>query len=434
MLKQTVKDIMSAIALAYLPLLLLYASSYFQRIGIPGTIYNELSGEFGFKAVQIAGIGTAFVCIYSLCQLFVGMLADKFCGIRVITWGGIFFSIGVLGFPLVCGNLWMMYLMRFLTGLGASSMYLSIVKETDRLFGRENYSVFLGIVYFIGYSGGLFGTYPFERLNAHFNWINVLITIGIISVALYLLVLISKRVIPPAPIVKTKISFRPLLYFLKNPYMLMLIFCSSIIFSTYSTIQMVFGKKFLQDYVGLASSSAAQVIFCQTFTCMLTLLGGGMLIRLMKNRRRPQMIFASSLAFLNTLAMVAVMHFDLPREFFIAGFLLYSVASGSAVAFSMVAQEINSRDTMTQAAGTNNLCNYLFVAIGPLLIGKILDSYVKGKVSTIGDVIVYPAEAYQMVFMLLLIPLFIAVVISFFLPETKGHYLHLHLPEFRFWG
>ena len=413
---------------AYVPLILLYATSYFQRIGIPGTIFNELSKEYGFTAVQIAGIGTSFVCVYSICQLFVGMLADKFCGIRVITWGGLIFCIGVIGFPLVCGNLWAMYAMRFLTGLGASSMYLSIVKETDRLFGRQNYSVFLGIVYFVGYSGGLFGTYPFERLNNHFNWINVLLVIGVVSVAMYLIVIFTKRIIPPGPIAKTNISFKPLLYFLKNRYMLMLIFCSSIVFSTYSTIQMVFGKKFLQDYVGLSSAGAAKVIFFQTFTCMLTLLGFGTLIRLMGNRRKPQMIFSASLAFLNTLGMVLVMKYGLPSALFVAGFLLYSVASGSAVAFSLVAQEINARDTMTQAPGLNNLSNYLFVAIGPLLIGKLLDSYVSQNVLVEGQAVVYPAEAYQMVFLLLLIPTGIAVLMSFFLPETRGHYLHQHLP------
>ncbi|MBQ9771743.1 MAG: MFS transporter [Lentisphaeria bacterium] len=413
---------------AYVPLILLYATSYFQRIGIPGTIFNELSKEYGFTAVQIAGIGTSFVCVYSICQLFVGMLADKFCGIRVITWGGLIFCIGVIGFPLVCGNLWAMYAMRFLTGLGASSMYLSIVKETDRLFGRQNYSVFLGIVYFVGYSGGLFGTYPFERLNNHFNWINVLLVIGVVSVAMYLIVIFTKRIIPPGPIAKTNISFKPLLYFLKNRYMLMLIFCSSIVFSTYSTIQMVFGKKFLQDYVGLSSAGAAKVIFFQTFTCMLTLLGFGTLIRLMGNRRKPQMIFSASLAFLNTLGMVLVMKYGLPSALFVAGFLLYSVASGSAVAFSLVAQEINARDTMTQATGLNNLSNYLFVAIGPLLIGKLLDSYVSQNVLVEGQAVVYPAEAYQMVFLLLLIPTGIAVLMSFFLPETRGHYLHQHLP------
>ena len=243
------------------------------------------------------------------------------------------------------------------------------------------------------------------------------------------MVLLTKRIIPAGPIAITSMSFRPLVYFLKNPYMMMLIFCSSIIFATYSTIQMVFGKKFLQDYVELSSAGAAKVVFFQTFTCMLTLLGFGTLIRIMGNRRKPQMIFSAALAFLNTLAMVLVMKFQLSPYFFVAGFLIYSIASGSAVAFSLVAQEINARDTMTQATGMNNLCNYLFVAVGPLLIGKLLDSYVPREAFTEGQAVTYPAEAYQMVFTLLLIPTAAAVLMSVFLPETRGHYLHQHLPE-----
>lgn len=41
---------------AYVPLILLYASSYFQRIGIPGTIFNELSCSYGFSAEAGKGI------------------------------------------------------------------------------------------------------------------------------------------------------------------------------------------------------------------------------------------------------------------------------------------------------------------------------------------------------------------------------------------
>ena len=93
----------------------------------------------------------------------------------------------------------------------------------------------------------------------------------------------------------------------------------------------------------------------------------------------------------------------------------------------MVAQEVNARDVMTQATGVNNLSNYLFVAICPLLVGKLLDSYVGPRIE--GVAVNYPPEAYQMVFTLLLIPTAIAVLMAFFLPETRGHYLHQHLPE-----
>lgn len=75
--------------LLFVPLLLLYASSYFQRTAVPGTIFSQLQADLGLNAFQIAGIGASFVYIYALSQLVVGMLADKYGGARVVTAGGI---------------------------------------------------------------------------------------------------------------------------------------------------------------------------------------------------------------------------------------------------------------------------------------------------------------------------------------------------------
>ena len=43
-------------------------------------------------------------------------------------------------------------------GLGASTIYLALVKEADYRFGHKNYSIMLGIFLVCGYTGGLFGT------------------------------------------------------------------------------------------------------------------------------------------------------------------------------------------------------------------------------------------------------------------------------------
>ena len=66
--------------LLFIPMLLLYASSYFQRTAVPGTIFSQLQADLGLNAFQIAGIGASFVYIYALSQLVVGMLADKYGG------------------------------------------------------------------------------------------------------------------------------------------------------------------------------------------------------------------------------------------------------------------------------------------------------------------------------------------------------------------
>ena len=47
--------------LLFLPLLLLYAASYFQRTAIPGTIFEQLAGAIGRGFV--AALGPAFIWI-----------------------------------------------------------------------------------------------------------------------------------------------------------------------------------------------------------------------------------------------------------------------------------------------------------------------------------------------------------------------------------
>ena len=88
--------------LLFVPLLLLYASSYFQRTAVSGTIFSQLQADLGLNAFQIAGIGASFVYIYALSQLVVGMLADKYGGARVVTAGGILFCAGTFTISADC--------------------------------------------------------------------------------------------------------------------------------------------------------------------------------------------------------------------------------------------------------------------------------------------------------------------------------------------
>ena len=62
--------------LLFLPMLFLYASSYFQRTAVPGTIFNQLQTDLNLNAFQIAAMGASFIYIYALSQTIVGMLAD----------------------------------------------------------------------------------------------------------------------------------------------------------------------------------------------------------------------------------------------------------------------------------------------------------------------------------------------------------------------
>ena len=415
--------------LVFIPLMMLYATSYFQRTALPGTIFNELQRDCAMNALQVANIGASFVYVYAVCQLFSGMFADKYCGSRVVALGGLIFIAGIILFPLAA-NHYLLYFARMLTGLGASTMYLSLVKETDRLFDRKNYPIMIAVVYFFGYGGGLCGSLPFERLCSLLPWRSVLMGAAIVSAVCYLLFLWGKSRItmpPPAPV---KISFKPLFSIMRNPLSWLILFVSSVNFTVFFIIQTVFGKKFLQDFAGMSSVSAAAVVFSLTFCCMLTILSAGIVSRLCNNRHKPLIIAASGLSLTSSLAMLAGIYYHLPAPLFVVCYLLYAMSAGVPMVFAMAIQEVNSRDTLTQSTAFCNMANYLFVAIVSQLAGLLLES-IGGTRDAVSGAMIYSDRAYLVLYLIVSTVSLISFCCTFLIPETRGHYLHLTRPELK---
>ena len=410
----------------FIPLLLIYACSYFQRTALPGTIYNTLVQELGFNAAQMATLGASFVYTYAVFQLISGALVDRFCGARVVVAGGLVFIAGTILFPL-CHSTWMLYLARMLTGIGASTMYLSLVRETDRIFGRKNYAVFFGIAYFCGYGGGLIGSLPFELLCQHFPWRHVLLTAAGLGFVVYLLFLYGKSKVSLPPIPKNSWSLKPFKRILGNPLSWLVILCSGVNFCTYFIIQTVFGKKFLEDFAGYSSANAALVIFILTLVCMFTMLTASFLTRLTGNRRRPLVLAACGICAASSLLMTAAIYFRFPGWVFGVIYCLFAAAAGIPPIFTMVMQEVNSRDVMAQAAAVSNMFGYLAVAVCSQLIGMLLDSFDKKMLPSGAEI--YSPEAYLVLFCIVSVISASVFAAAWKLPETKGHYLHPYIAD-----
>ena len=412
----------------FIPLVFLYSLSYFQRTALPGTIYNTLANEFGLNAAQMANLGAAFVYPYALCQLVSGVLIDRFCGTRVVIGGGILFVLGALMFPLASGTV-MLYCARILAGIGASTMFLCLVRETDRFFGRKNYAVMFGIAYSCGYTGGLMGTLPFERLCYIFTWRYVLLAAGILSLAAYLAVVMCRNRIPLPAIPRKSFSLEPFRFIIRNPLTWLLLICSNNTFCIYFIIQTFFGKKFLEDFAGFSSGAAAAVIFTLTLTCIATMLITSFLTRFTGNRRRPLILVSCGLCAAGSILMVLAICGSWPGWSFALLYCMFALAAGVPPIYSMIIQEVNAKEVVAQSTAFCNMAGYLAVAIGAQLAGVLLDCF--DRVPVNGQM-VYPPEAYRMIFIILSVISVAVFLISWKIPETRGHYLHLHinkLPE-----
>ena len=93
--------------------MLFYFVANFQRIAVPGAIFDVLEQELSVGAPQITAFGALFMYVYAFTQLLNGIFVDRFGGYRVMLVGGIIMALGCIIFPL-SSNLPVMYFSRAL--------------------------------------------------------------------------------------------------------------------------------------------------------------------------------------------------------------------------------------------------------------------------------------------------------------------------------
>ena len=139
---------------------IIYFMTNFQRVAIPGAIFDVLQNDLSLNAPMVTSLGAVFMYSYAISLLFCGILVDKFGGIRIITIGSFLFAVGAMLFPNTT-NIFILYLSRFLLGIGGATFYLAVIPEIKKCFPDKYFSIILSVVLLIGYVGGICANAPF---------------------------------------------------------------------------------------------------------------------------------------------------------------------------------------------------------------------------------------------------------------------------------
>lgn len=240
----------------------LYFLANIQRVAIPGALFNTLQSELGVSASWITGLGAAFMYVYALSQLGAGFLVERLGGRRVILAGAFLFCAGVLLFPL-SHSLPLYYLSRMMAGCGASALYLSLVAETRRTFHESRFPLALSAVIFTGYAGGIAAGAPFVIGAQTIGWRPLLLLLGAGGILCWL-VFAAACALDRARAEKGRadalFSLRPFLELLRQPNNRAVCLCAGLHFGLYYVLQTVLGKKYMEDFLGLAPTKAAWVL------------------------------------------------------------------------------------------------------------------------------------------------------------------------------
>ncbi len=374
---------------------LFYFFANFQRIAIPGAVYNILQNELSVNAPQITMFGAIFMYVYALTQLINGVLVDKFGGFRVMLVGGIILSLGALIFPL-SSSLYIMYLSRGLIGLGSSMFYLSLIKELKNIVSEKNFGIAISVMLFIGYSGGIAANAPFVYAMRFASWREILFILACIAtIGIVIFTLLLKGIKLPKINRNVKLRtlpFRLVLHKRHNRNLFSFACCN---FAISYAIQTIIGKKFLEDFCLMTSTKAALVLSGMAIIAALFNIVNAYICKLFHNNRVKFLKNASIITFCSLLCLCILLIFDIKTDFVAVIFCILAANASLSSLLVPVLHLTNRKFVSSTAVSIMNFCFFTMVGILGTLMGFLLNLFPH---KTIGSTIVYSNEAYLTVF------------------------------------
>lgn len=401
----------------------LYFFANVQRVAVPGSIFDLLQSELQVSAPFITALGSAFMYVYALNQLLIGLLVDRYHGARVIAIGAFFFCLGSVLFPF-SHHLFMLYFSRAMIGLGASSIYLSLVNEVMRAFNK-NFTIILSVVIMMGYLGGIMANAPFVAGVGLLGWRMMLKLVALVSILFYLLFLVAEQVSPARSGLKIPFRIQRYATLLKRRHNCDLFLFSGLNFGLYYVLQTVLGKKFLQDFCLMSTARAALVLSVMAITSACSGLISAVLSRLANNRRRIFVRLSALMCGMVFLVITTLVALEIRTPWIALPLcLLAFTASTSSITIPLL-RETNDPESVGAAVSFMNFSFYISVALFGNVVGFLMNLF---RPEPRNGLLIYSAHSYLAVFAFLLILSGLVVFHAWRLRETMGEHVATSTP------
>lgn len=394
----------------------IYFFSNLQKVIIPGAAFDELQQAFALDAAGVTRLGALFLGVYAASQLITGVLADRYGGARIIFAGGLIFCAGSI-MSAFDNSLLLLCFSRIITGFGAASIYLCMVKEIGRVAGSA-LPMILGIATLIGYTGSITGATPFIAGVDRWGYFPMVIGTGTITFLCYLLYVVfaMREKFPPVQ-KEVKFSIVSYLKVFRNPQNCSLMLSVGISFGIYFALQSTLGKKFLEDFCKLSSEKAGLVL---TATMIIAAVNGFIVANISRwtgNRRRPVIVFSGVGCFAGILMILSGVLLNTGSWLPITGMLLMAFAGNVAPIFVAVLKESNEEHRFGTSVCVCNAFAYAISSLACWGAGKLMDIYAP---QILNGIKIYSRESYLLVFGALTLLGAVAAVLSCFIRESYG--------------
>jgi len=413
-------------------LILAYFFVFFHRLS-PAVVKINLEQTFGMTAMQYSNLNSAYFYPYALMQIPVGILADTLGARKTAVIGCVLMALGSIFFGL-SPSFSLIIVTRILVGLGASVIFLSILKIQSTWFEEKEFGTLTGMTTFIGNMGGAGAQGPLAFMVGLLTWRMSFIAIGVFSIVLAVLLFMVVRNKPEdkgyEPIVTLKKPnkeeetgiLKTLGEILKNKYMWPIIIINFLAMGVNFTIT-AWAIPYLTDVYELTVTKAGSITFFFPLGAACGCIFLGFLTDKLRMRKLPVII--ASIGFLICCSLIVfVNNGKPPLALFSAALILSGFFLTYSVLFYSVAKDLNNPRFSGMSTSVANTAVFLGAAIVPLIFGKIISKYLP---------LIGPQATFRKIFLIFIFVGIICTLISFFLMETnnKNRYYEIKNKEYK---
>lgn len=374
---------------------LFYFLANFHRIAVPGAVFDILQRELSISAPYITAFGAIFMYIYAFNQLVIGVMVERFGGLRVILAGAVILALGTLLFP-ITSNLPLMYFSRGLVGLGGSMFYLSLIREIKACVSEKDFGIAISVMLFIGYAGGIAANAPFVFAMQYIPWREILIILAIVTAfGAFIFYILTKQIKIPPVNKNVKMRFLPFRLVLHKRHNRNLFSFACCNFGISYAIQAILGKKFLEDFCMMPPAKSAMVLSAMAVIAAVFNIVNASVCKMCHNHRVLFLKNASIITFGSLLIICICLLFDI-RTDWIAVIFFVLAANASLTSLLVPVLHLTNRKMVSgTAVSIMNFCFFMMVGILGTLSGFLLNLFEPQKQ---GSILIYSNQSYLAVF------------------------------------
>ncbi|MFB6169919.1 MAG: MFS transporter [Haloarculaceae archaeon] len=365
---------------------------------------EQLMQAFDTTATSLGLLHSSFFYLYAAFQVPAGLLTDRY-GVRASAASGtVTMSVGALAFGVSTTYL-LAFLGRLLVGLGASVLFVAVLRFCANWFEPDEFGTMTGVSFTVGILGGLAATTPLAVAISTFGWRETLVGLGGVGLVTALGIVALAHDSPAAAGLRPieNVPDRPsqsaselrvhTLNALREPetWLLgtMLFFMTGIGITIFG----LWGIPFLVQTYDVSVTRASVYLLVGNVGGMI----GPTVFGWVSDRlgRRTELIVVSAAVFALTWTVFAVFG-PIPLLLVGAIFLVSRIFRGGIPLAYTVMKERHPEGVSATVVGIVNTMGWTGAAVFPVVLGAALDAFWTGE--TVGGTRVYSTTGYAVAF------------------------------------